>query len=114
MHDTASMVAWSDKPFIAVSFNYRYAFPIKRTSCNTKPYHLVDRIGALGFLPSAVTAKEGILNLGLHDQILLFRWVRENIANFGGNPSDVTLFGLSAGAHSVGCDRAIDFGKRKC
>ncbi|GAB1198695.1 hypothetical protein APSETT444_008023 [Aspergillus pseudonomiae] len=59
------------------------------------------RIGALGFLPSTTTAEEGILNLGLHDQILLFKWVQDNIEAFGGDPSQVTLFGLSAGAHSI-------------
>ncbi|KAI9736296.1 MAG: hypothetical protein M1834_001182 [Cirrosporium novae-zelandiae] len=82
MHNTASMVGWSESPFIAVSFNYR--------------------IGALGFLPSTVTAKEGILNLGLHDQVVLLEWVRDNIGKFGGDPNQVTLFGLSAGAHSIG------------
>ncbi|KAH1371363.1 hypothetical protein KXX35_006200 [Aspergillus fumigatus] len=81
MHNTASMMGWSEKPFVAVSFNYR--------------------IGALGFLPSTVSAQEGILNLGLHDQILAFQWVRENIEAFGGDPSQVTLIGLSAGAHSI-------------
>lgn len=60
-----------------------------------------DSVGALGFLPSTVTAEEDVLNLGLRDQILLFQWVQENIEAFGGNPSQVTLFGLSAGAHSV-------------
>ncbi|GKZ67907.1 hypothetical protein AnigIFM50267_002462 [Aspergillus niger] len=80
-HNTASMVGWSDEPFVAVSFNYR--------------------IGALGFLPSTLTAKEGILNLGLHDQILLLQWVQENIAHFNGDPTQVTLIGLSAGAHSI-------------
>jgi len=45
--------------------------------------------------------KEGILNLGLHDQVLLFEWVQENIHCFGGDPGNVTLIGLSAGAHSV-------------
>lgn len=82
MHDTASMVAWSEQPFVAVSFNYR--------------------IGALGFLPSSLTAREGVLNLGLRDQILLFEWVQENISSFGGDKNDVTLIGLSAGAHSIG------------
>ena len=60
-----------------------------------------NSIGALGFLPSTLTAKEGVLNLGLRDQILLFQWVQKNIEAFGGDPSRVTLFGLSAGAHSV-------------
>jgi triacylglycerol lipase len=63
-------------------------------------------IGALGFLPSTITAEEDILNLGLHDQILLFKWVQDNIEAFGGDPTQVTLFGLSAGAHSV-CHSAI-------
>ncbi|RTE84276.1 hypothetical protein BHE90_001108 [Fusarium euwallaceae] len=82
MHKTISMVANAPEPFIAVSFNYR--------------------IGALGFLPSSLSAKEGVLNLGLRDQILMMEWVQENIAAFGGDPDNVTLFGLSAGAHSIG------------
>jgi carboxylesterase type B len=81
MHDTASMVAWSEEPFLAVSFGYR--------------------IGALGFLPSTLSEKEGLLNLGLRDQIHLLEWVQENIGRFGGDAGNVTLFGLSAGAHSV-------------
>ena len=81
MHDTASMVTHSEEDFVAVSFNYR--------------------LGALGFLPSAVSAKEGVLNLGLKDQILLLDWVQENVPLFGGDPKNVTLVGLSAGAHSV-------------
>lgn len=81
MHNTASMMAWSEEPFLVVSFNYR--------------------IGALGFLPSGLSAKEGVLNLGLKDQIVLFEWVQENIEAFGGDRDNVTLVGLSAGAHSV-------------
>jgi len=81
MHNTASMVGWSEEPFVAVSFNYR--------------------LGSLGFLPSAVSQKEGLCNLGLKDQIMLFEWVQENISQFGGDKDNVTLFGLSAGAHSV-------------
>ncbi|KAF7556507.1 hypothetical protein G7046_g6271 [Stylonectria norvegica] len=82
MHDTASMVAWSENPFVAVSFNYR--------------------LGALGFLSSSISAKEGVLNLGLRDQTVLFEWVYDNIHRFGGDPENVTLVGLCSGAHSIG------------
>lgn len=81
MHDTASMVGWSEFPFIGISFGYR--------------------IGALGFLPSKLSAEEGVLNLGLKDQICLLKWVEENVCHFGGDKNNVTLIGLSAGAHSV-------------
>jgi para-nitrobenzyl esterase len=56
------------------------------------------RLGALGFLRLPGVA-EG--NLGLSDQVLALRWVRDNIAAFGGDPDRVTLAGQSAGAYSA-------------
>jgi hypothetical protein len=83
--DIASLVGWSMEPMIGVSFNYR--------------------LGALGFLPflplNSGEADENPLNLGLRDQALLFDWVQQNIAAFGGDPEQVTIMGISAGAHSV-------------
>lgn len=60
-----------------------------------------DSLGALGFLPSTLSEQEGSLNIGLKDQIQAFRWVQDNIAEFGGDPDQVTLYGPSAGGHSV-------------
>jgi len=56
------------------------------------------RVGADGFLYLG----DGNANLGLLDQVAALAWVRENIAAFGGDPGNVTIFGESAGAMSVG------------
>jgi para-nitrobenzyl esterase len=55
------------------------------------------RLGALGFLPV------GELNRGILDQLAALRWVQANIARFGGDSGNVTLFGESAGGSSVCC-----------
>jgi para-nitrobenzyl esterase len=62
------------------------------------------RLGALGFLAHpALTAEGGGSSgdYGLMDQQAALTWVKRNIANFGGNPQDVTIFGESAGGLSV-------------
>ncbi|KAI9541744.1 hypothetical protein NQZ68_027108 [Dissostichus eleginoides] len=57
------------------------------------------RVGPLGFLSSGDARLPG--NYGLWDQHAAISWVRRNIAAFGGNPDNITLFGQSAGAASV-------------
>ena len=63
------------------------------------------RLGRLGFFAHpALTAENpaGRLgNFGVMDQIEALRWVRRNIAKFGGDPANVTVFGESAGAGTV-------------
>lgn len=60
------------------------------------------RLGVLGFLDlSSFDARHFDSNVGLHDAIAALRWVRDNIAAFGGDPHRVTLFGESAGAGMV-------------
>ncbi|XP_047032300.1 cholinesterase 1-like [Helicoverpa zea] len=67
------------KDFIMVTFNYR--------------------LGIYGFLCLGTDDVPG--NAGMKDQVALLRWVNENIANFGGNPDDVTIAGFSAGGAAV-------------
>lgn len=65
------------------------------------------RLGALGFLAHPSLGPPGeVGNYGLADQQAALRWVRENIAAFGGDPEKVTVAGESAGAMSV-CDHLV-------
>jgi len=67
------------KGVVLVSFNYR--------------------LGVLGFLAHPALDREGPSgDYGLQDQLAALRWVQSNIASFGGDPHNVTVFGESAGA----------------
>lgn len=70
------------KPFVAVSIQYR--------------------LSAFGFLGGKEAVEGGATNLGYRDQRLAMHWVQENIEAFGGDPKQVTIWGESAGAQSVG------------
>ena len=61
------------------------------------------RMGAFGFcrLDHLDESFRGSGLAGILDQVAALEWVRSNIASFGGNPDDVTIFGESAGAFSV-------------
>ncbi len=63
------------------------------------------RVGQLGFLAhpelSAESENNVSGNYGLLDQIAALKWIKQNIAAFGGNPDNITIFGESAGAISV-------------
>lgn len=63
------------------------------------------RLGMLGYLATPELLAEGdgtTGNFGLRDQIAALAWVQDNIAEFGGDPGRVTIFGESAGGASVG------------
>jgi len=57
------------------------------------------RLGPFGFFTTGDSAAPG--NYGMLDQVEVLKWVKDNIANFGGDPSKVTIAGVSAGATSV-------------
>uniref|UniRef100_A0A8D2E0Q9 Carboxylic ester hydrolase n=1 Tax=Sciurus vulgaris TaxID=55149 RepID=A0A8D2E0Q9_SCIVU len=57
------------------------------------------RLGIWGFFSTGDKHSPG--NWGHLDQVAALRWVQDNIANFGGNPGSVTIFGESAGGESV-------------
>jgi para-nitrobenzyl esterase len=95
--NTYSGIGLSRKgPVVVVSMNYR--------------------VGALGFfahpeLDGQRTGKPSGSD-GIRDQQLALRWVRDNIASFGGDPQNVTVFGESAGSSSV-CMHLVSPGSRK-
>lgn len=66
------------------------------------------RVGIMGFLsldnvPGYTEEYKNAGKLGILDQQMALKWVKRNIAKFGGDPDNVTIFGESAGGGSVAC-----------
>ena len=77
------------------------------------------RLGLLGFFDlSGIGGQDyaSSADVGIQDQLLALKWVKDNIATFGGDPDNITVFGESAGAGSakslLGLDRPGDYFKR--
>jgi para-nitrobenzyl esterase len=105
--------ATGDGPFPVMVWIHGGAFNTGGTVTYSDPSPMVTkgaivvnvayRMGAMGFLghPSLRAADGSVGNYGIMDQQAALRWVQENIAAFGGNKSNVTIFGESAGGFSV-------------
>ncbi|KAG8749507.1 hypothetical protein FRC12_013386 [Ceratobasidium sp. 428] len=90
--------------YIGESARYPGTFLLERATKIGKPIVYVAlnyRFGLYGFPPGQAAADAGALNLGLKDQRLALEWIQKNIKYFGGDPTKVTLFGVSAGAVSI-------------
>src|ERR1017187_7470361 len=75
----------ADHDVVLVSFNYRL---------RVLGFTYLAEVGGPDFIGSG--------SVGVQDAAAVLRWVAENIASFGGDPDNVTIFGESAGAMSVG------------
>jgi para-nitrobenzyl esterase len=73
------------------------------------------RLGPLGFLAhpelTAESPQHSSGNYAILDHVAALRWVQRNIASFGGNPANVTIFGESAGSWSVNAAQATPLAK---
>jgi hypothetical protein len=87
---------------MAVSFYY----PILISDAD-----LNGSLNALGFPLGPEAEREKIQNLGLQDQIMALRWIQENIAAFGGNPTKVDLRASSFSLEFIQCNRSHSGGK---
>lgn len=59
------------------------------------------RLGVMGYLDFRSLGEDCVATPASYDQILALKWVRDNIAQFGGDPNQVTIMGESAGANAV-------------
>ena len=98
------MVYFHDGSFISGKSSFWAQNPVDLVQQKVIVVTLNYRLGALGFLAhpkldNKATRNTG--NYGFLDQQEALRWVRKNIAPFGGDPNNVTIFGSNAGGISV-------------
>ncbi|CAE6511051.1 unnamed protein product [Rhizoctonia solani] len=92
-YDPTAMIRASNNSFVAVIIQYR--------------------LGMFGFLPGSEVKKNGALNAGLLDMQFALKWTQKNIHLFGGDSSQVTIWGESAGAGGIMMQVVANGGKTK-
>lgn len=97
------VMVWIHGGAFSIGGTITYADPSPLVSKGVIVVNIAYRMGAMGFLghPSLRAADGTVGNYGIMDQQAALRWVQDNIAAFGGDKSNVTIFGESAGGFSV-------------
>ena len=85
--------------FVFGSYNYNLYGPQYLIDKEVIVISMNYRVAHLGFLSLGNEDVPG--NAGLLDQVMALTWIQQNIAEFGGDPKAVTIFGESAGSFSV-------------
>lgn len=106
---TRSLTPTKPRPVIIYMHPGGFYSTSSQSETTAGPEHFMDRdivlvtinyrLGILGFLSTGTSDAPG--NNGLKDQVQAFKWVRDNIDKFGGDPKSVTLMGYSAGGMSI-------------
>ncbi|KAI0136623.1 carboxylesterase [Xylariales sp. AK1849] len=91
--------------------NWNGSAIVERSNRNIVLVNFNYRVGLWGFLASERVRANGDLNVGLLDQRMMMKWVKQYIAQFGGDPDHVIINGVSAGAGSVALHLTANGGK---
>jgi para-nitrobenzyl esterase len=115
-HDKLPVMVWIyGGSFLSGSGAYPFYFGDNLAKKGVVVITFNYRLGSLGFLAlpelSAESGHRTSGDYGLMDMIAALRWVKANVAAFGGDPSNVTVFGQSAGAWSVSLLMASPLGQ---
>jgi len=97
--DNKAIMVWIHGGRFAFGSSSRYPGGVLSAFNDVIVVSINYRLGILGFFNFPGTDVKG--NYGILDQVLALKWVQANIANFGGDPNRVTVFGQSAGAMSI-------------
>lgn len=97
-HRRLPVMVWIHGGFYLTGGSEDHRYDVSSLAGDVIVVKISYRLGAEGYIWHP---ERGVGNLGLEDQKTALRWIRRHIASFGGDPDNVTVFGQSAGAHSI-------------